>query len=261
MRLRITLMMLFAAFSMSVAQDLKNESQLAKYGVSLYDNEKWEDALVVFKNLLRADSSNADYLWRTSYIYSKVGFLQPTEEIRQQWYATAAYLGKKSITQHPQNAYCHYAYAVSLGRMSEHAGSKTKIDNARLIKSEAETALRLDARLPGPYHILGRWHRVVAGFSGFERAMIKTIFGGMPGGSYDDAIRNFEKAIALEPLNAIHYYELAVTFLERKGKNDKQNAINWLQKAVQIPVKTDDDMTYKKQCEELLKKTLAKKGS
>ncbi|MBL7924665.1 MAG: hypothetical protein JNL88_10750 [Bacteroidia bacterium] len=238
----------------SEAQELKNETQLFRYACKLQEEDQWNDALIIFKNLLKSDSSDAEYLWRTSFIYSKLGVLQSNEPSRQQWYTTAAYLGKKAVTQHPQHANAHYAFAVALGRMNEHAGNKTKIQNARLIKSEAETAIQLDPKLPGPYHLLGRWHRVIAGFNAFEKTMIKAMFGAMPGGSYDDAIRNFEKAILLEPLNGIHYYELAVSFTERNKPNDKQQAKNWLGKALQIPVKSADDAENRKKCEDLLAK-------
>jgi tetratricopeptide (TPR) repeat protein len=235
------------------AQDDKKEIQLYRYAVKLEQEGKNSEALTIYKNLLRSDSSNIDYLWRTSFVYSKLGYDQPTEEQRQQWYKTAAYLGKKAVVQFPQNANAHYAYAVAIGRMSENAGNRTKIDNAKLIKSEAELAIKLDPRLPGPYHIMGRWHRVVAAFSGFERAMIKAIFGGMPGGSYEDSILNFEKAIQLEPFNGIHYYEIAVSLLERNKTTDKQLAKSWLQKALNIPVKSTDDAENKAKCEKLLK--------
>ncbi len=249
-------MLLFAILiscGTSPAQDSKEE-QLYRYAVKLQQEEKYTDALTIYKNLLKNDSSNIEYLWRSSFIYSKLGFNQPGEKQQQQWYNTALYLGRKAITQHPQNAYAHYVYAMALGRMSENASSKVKIDNARQIKTEAETAIKLDPKLAGPYHIMGRWHRVVAGFSGFERTMIKAIFGGIPGGTYEDAIRYFEKAILLEPTNGIHYFELASTFIERDGTNDKAQAKNWLQKAILIQVKSDDDAINKKKCEDLLKK-------
>jgi tetratricopeptide (TPR) repeat protein len=236
------------------AQEATKEEQLFKYAQKLQQEEKLNDALTIYKNLLKNDSSNIEYLWRTSFIYSKIGVDQPTETARQQWYQTAAYLARKAVTQFPQNAYAHYVYAMALGRMSENASSKVKIDNARQIKTEAETAIKLNPKLAGPYHIMGRWHRVVAGFSGFERTMIKAIFGGIPGGSYDDAIRYFEKAIVLEPTNAIHYYELAVSYLERNETNDKEQAKHWLQKALLIQVVSNEDAANKSKCEALLKK-------
>ncbi len=250
----LTFILLLSFIQRGSSQEIRNEEQVFRYAVKLQDEKKWNDALTIFKNLLKKDSSNAEYLWRCSYIYAVQGFSQSTEEIRRQWYLTAAYLGEKAITQHPQNANAHYAYAVAIGRLNEHAGNKTKIQNARLIKSEAETAIRLNPVLPGPYHILGRWHRVVAGFNGFERSMIKAIFGGMPGGSYDESIKNFEKAILLEPLNGLHYIEAAISYLERNKEGDKTHAKNWLNKAMLIPVKSSDDENNRSKCKELLSK-------
>ena len=253
---KLIIFLFFSCITTAKSQENKEE-QMFRYATKLQQEEKHSDALTIYKNLLKSDSSNIEYLWRASFIYSKLGYDQPTEKQQQQWYATALYLGKKAITQHPQNAHAHYVYAMALGRMSENASSKVKIDNARQIKTEAETAIKLDPKLAGPYHIMGRWHRVVAGFSGFERTMIKAIFGGIPGGTYEDAIKYFEKAILLEPGNGIHYFELANTYLERKGTNDKVQAKNWLQKAILIPVKSDDDAANKKKCEALLKKIIA----
>ncbi len=250
----LTFLLFLLTFQRVSSQEIKNKEQVFRYAVKLQDEKKWSDALTIFKNLLKSDSSNVEYLWRTSYIYSILGFGQTTETSRQQWYRTAAYLGKKAITQHPQHACSHYAYAVAIGRMSEHAGNKTKISNAKLIKTEAETAIKLDPKLPGPYHIMGRWHRVIAGFSGFERTMIKAIFGGIPGGSYDDSILNFEKAIQLEPFNGVHYIELANTYLARNGKNDKEQAKHWLEKVKELPSRTHDDLVHKKTSEQMLKK-------
>ncbi|MBK9637413.1 MAG: hypothetical protein IPO63_06215 [Bacteroidetes bacterium] len=243
-----TILCLFLALILgsSWSQEVKSELQKFHLGEKLQQEKKWSEALVLFKELLKGDSSNVEYLWRTSYIHSIIGVEQKKESAKQEWYKKAAYLGKKAITQHPQNANAHYAYAVSLGRMTEFASNKTKIDNAKLIKSEAELTIKLDPKTAGAYHILGRWHREIAGFNILERTMIKAIFGALPGGTYEESIKNFERAIMLEPLNAIHYYELAQTFLARDEEKDTQNAKNWLTKAIQIQVKNADDKNNKK---------------
>ncbi len=231
----------------------KSELQKFQQGEKLQQEEKWSEALVVFKELLKRDSSNVEYLWRTSFMYCIIGFEQKTESSKQEWYEKATYLGKKAITQHPQNANAHYAYAVSLGRMTEFGSNKIKIENAKLIKSEAELTLKLDPKTAGAYHILGRWHREIASFNFFERTMITAIFGALPGGTHDESIKNFEKAILLEPMNSIHYFELAQSYLARDEESDKQNAKNWLIKATQIQVKSIDDKNNKSKCEKLLK--------
>jgi tetratricopeptide (TPR) repeat protein len=251
---RFILILLFISSSLPAAhQDGKDELKSFRQAEKLQQEKKWNEALTILKELLKNDSSNVEYLWRTSFIYSKIGIDQKTENLKQQWYKTAAYLGKRAITQHPQNANAHYAYAIALGRMTEFASSKTKIDNAKVIKTEAELTIKLDPKNAGAYHILGRWHREIAGFNIFERTMIKAIFGALPGGTYEESIKYFEKAILLEPLNGIHYFELAQTLLARDESNDELNAKNWLIKATQIQVKSKDDIENKNKCEALLK--------
>lgn len=250
----VVLFLLIAIPSVTTfAQDTKQDA-MHSYALRLESEGKNADALTVFKNLLKNDSSSIEYLWHSSYLYSKVGHDQSTEEARQQWYRTALYLADKAVKLKADNAHAHYAYAVALGRMNENAPSRTKIEYARKIKEEAETAIRLDPKLPGPYHVLGRWHRTVAGFSGFERTMIKALFGGMPGGSYEDAIRNFEKATLLEPGHILHQYELANTYYERNKEGDKARAKAWLQKALLIPAEGPESVKYQTDCKKLLAK-------
>lgn len=231
-----------------------NESQLFQYAQKVEAEGKLNDALTIYKSLLKNDSANISYLTHTSILYSKVGHRQPNRDSQIAWYKTGYYLAQKAIKLNNNSADAHYSFALALGRMNENAGSKTKIENAKQIKSEAEITLKLNPKIAGAYHILGRWHQVVAGFNAIERTMISAIFGSMPGGSYTDAINNFQRAIVLEPLNMVHYYELAHSYYLRNDKGDKAQAKNWASKALLIPVKNEDDADTKKDCESLLKK-------
>jgi tetratricopeptide (TPR) repeat protein len=251
-KIYLIFMLVITAVGFLQSQDLKNESRLYPYAVKLQADGKLDDAMTVFKNLLKSDSSNLNYLQHTSYLYSKLGYLQPTENVKMQWFHTGEYLALKAMKLYPQSADAHYVYALALGRINEHAGNRTKIANAKIIKSEAEVAIRLDPALAGPYHILGKWHQVVAGFNAVERTMIKAMFGGMPGGSYDDAIKNFQKAIALDP-TSVAYYELAVSFQQRGKAGDVQQAIAAINKGLLLPIRNEDDRFIRKQSEDLLK--------
>jgi tetratricopeptide (TPR) repeat protein len=239
-------------FNLTTAQE--NNQRLFQYAVKIESEGKYNDALTIYKNLLKSDSSNIDLLTHTSILYSRLGFRQNSEEQKTNWYRTAFYLGQKAIKIDNQNANAHYAYAMALGRMSEFASNKTKINNAKQIKTEAELAIQLNPKLAGPYHILGRWNKEVGGFNGFEKAMIKTMFGGMGVGSYTEAIKYFQKAILLEPLNSIHYYQLAHTYYKRNQEGDKAQAENWASKCLLIKPITLDDEDTKRDCEKLLKK-------
>ena len=241
-------------FTSASSQDLKNQNGLYQYAVKSFKDGKLDDALSVFKNLLKQDSSNINYLYYTSFLYSKVGYLQKTEELKQQWFHEAEYLGLKAIAIDANSGEAHYVYALSLGRMNEHASNKVKISNAKIIKSEAETAIRLNPDLSGPYHILGKWNQIAAGFNILEKTMIKILFGGIPLGTYDDAIKNFRKAISVEEGHSITYYELALSYYERNKPGDRQQSLLWVNKAIQLPVRNEDDRFVLEDCNDLLKK-------
>jgi tetratricopeptide (TPR) repeat protein len=235
----------------SLSAQTANE-ELYNKAYKLKTEYKYKEAFPLFQSLLKSDSSNVNYLQYSSYCYSKYGYYYAAEAEKQKYYKTAEYLAKKAIKMNEASADAHYVYAMALGRINENASSKQKIANAKLIKSEADRAVALNPKLAGAHHILGRWHRTVAGFSAIEKAMINSFFGGVPeGGSYNDAVKEFMTAIAIEPKYMNHQYELAETYYEM-GK--KVEAKLWAQKALEIIPTNDDDVKAKKDCEELLKK-------
>lgn len=230
----------------------QNNAELYNTGLKLKLEFKNREALPIFQKLLKSDSGNVNYLQNASYMYCKVGNIQTTEGEKIKYYKIAEYLAKKAIFINEKNADNHYVYALALGRLSENTGSKQKIANAKIIKKEAERAIELNPKHVGAYHILGRWHRSIAGFSSVEKIAINNLFGGVPqGGSYDDAVKCFMKAIQYDPKYMLHQYELALTFHEMK-KNIEAKL--WTIKAMEMSVNNEDDKNTMRKCEELLKK-------
>jgi tetratricopeptide (TPR) repeat protein len=233
------------------AQDSAQYKQARK----LREESKFNESLVVFQSLLKDDSSNVEYLHNTAYLLCKTGVLKKEETERQKDYHTAEYLSRKAIALNKNSADSHYTLALALGRINEHAPIKQKIANAKVIKTEAETAVKLNPKLARAWHILGHWHRAVAGFNAVEKLMMKTMYGGVPeGGSYDAAIECFSKAVELEPKFMLHSYELAVTYHERGNKMDDIYAKVWLKKTIALPAVSEEDYETVRKAKELLKK-------
>lgn len=213
---------------------------------------KYKEAFPIFQTLVKSDSNNVNYLQYASYCYSKYGYYYAPEAEKMKYYKNAEYLAKKAIKTQETSADAHYAYAMALGRINENASSKQKIANAKVIRAEVDRAIALNPKLAGAYHILGRWHRTIAGFNAIEKAMINSFFGGVPpGGSYDDAIKSFMTAISLEPKYMNHQFELAQTYNEM-GKSVEAKL--WAKKTLEITPSNEDDIKAKKDCEALLKK-------
>lgn len=240
----------------AVAQDSANDKYVLAY--KLKKESKFSDSFAIFTGLLKSDSTNEDYLYNTSFLYTKLGFSRSTEKEKLNYYHTGEYLAKKALQLNSKNANAHYCYALALGRLNENASNKQKISNAKLIKTECDIALQLDPTLAGCHHILGRWHRTIAGFNSIEKFMINNMFGGFPkGGSYEAAIESFQKAIQIEPKYNLHYYELAQTYYERnKDYNDFAFAKAWAGKALAIPpnLNDPDDVDTREKCKNLLAK-------
>ena len=228
-----------------------NEEQYAK-AHKLKQEYKYKEALPLLQVLLKADSNNVNYLDDASYCYTKYGYYYVADAEKMNYYRSAEWLAKKAIKLNEASADAHYVYAMALGRLNENASSKQKIANSKLIRTEVDRAITLNPKLAGPYHILGRWHRTIAGFNMVEKAMINSFFGGVPpGGSYDDAVKSFMTAISLEPKFMAHQYELAQTYYEM-GK--EVEAKLWAKKALEIIPSNEDDKKAKTDCEALLKK-------
>ena len=214
-------------------------------GLKYKAEKKWSEAYDVFKILLKNDSSEINYLTNMSYLSCKIGNLTSNETDKQNYFKKALYLSKKAIATQTTSAQAHYTMAMALGRINENASSKQKITNAKVIRTECEEAIKYDPKLAGAYHILGRWHRTIAGFNFIEKAAINTLYGGVPdGGSYEAAIDNFSKAILLEPNEIIHKYELAETYSERNNKGDDILANVWFKKVLELKPTDQDDVNH-----------------
>ncbi len=221
--------------------------------MTLKSESKYKDALPYFQALLKTDSNNVNYLGTGSQVYTRYGYLyMGTDAEKQKYFHIGQYLAIKGIGLDDKNAEAHYAYALALGRINENASSKQKIANAKLIKKEVDRSIELNPKQAGAYHILGRWNATIAGFNAFEKVMVNSFFGGVPpGGSYENAIKAFQTAISLEPKNMIHQMEIATTYY---NMGNKIYAKVWLDKAMALPVITDDDKITIQKCKDLRKK-------
>lgn len=238
------------------ARAQESTGRAAVYNTALSNeyNGRIKEALSSYQQLLKIDSNNIDYLTRTSILLSKTGHYQSDEKVKLNYGQTAEYLARKAIKVQPTSGEAHYALALAIGVVNENAGNRTKIDNAKIIRSEAETALKYNPRIGGAWHILGKWNQVVAGFNFIEKAMIDAIFGNMGEGTYEAALNAFSKASNLEPTNAIHYFELANTYYERGKTGDKARALDFVNKALQIKPRNEDEQLTVVKAKELLQK-------
>ncbi len=137
---------------------------------------------------------------------------------------------RKAVSVNPKLSDSHLALALSLGKNTEFMGSRQKIEASREMKTAADTALRLNPKSDYAHHMLGRWHQEMAGIGGATRALAKIIYGGVPKGTYEEALEHFKSARKINSLRLIHQIEygrtLAMMDRDAEAKTEIQKGLN-----------------------------------
>jgi hypothetical protein len=126
--------------------------------------------------------------------------------------AKALDCAQRSVVLGPDNARAHLCLAVACVKNFPFVDTRTKVEFSRRIKTEAETAIRLDPKNDVSYYLLGRWHYGVANMNFLVRGLVEIVYGGLPPASNAAAEDNFQKAIQLAPRRVIHRLELAKVY-------------------------------------------------
>ena len=98
--------------------------------------------------------------------------------------------------------------------------------------------------------MLGRWNQELAQIGGVTRAVAMIVYGALPSASYDEAVKCFEKAIALNPNRLLHYVELGRTYALMGRKED---AKKFIEKGLAMPNHDRDDPETKERGRKTLK--------
>ena len=123
--------------------------------------------------------------------------------------AKALDCAQRAVLTDTNSAKAHLCLAVSYVKNFPFVDTRTQVHYSRFIKTEAETAVRLDPNNDVSYYLLGRWHYGVANMNFIYKGLVKIIYGGLPKASNELALGNFQKAIRLAPGRIIHRLELA----------------------------------------------------
>ncbi|MDP4625377.1 MAG: tetratricopeptide repeat protein [Akkermansiaceae bacterium] len=145
---------------------------------------------------------------------------------------------RKAVEADQNHSDSHLAVALSLGKLTEFQGNKEKIKTSREIKERAEKALALNPKSDYAHHMLGRWHQEMAGIGGAARLLAKVVYGGIPNGTYWEALEHFRKARSINSRRLIHQIEYGRTLamMDRGGEAKTE-----IQKGLNMPNRDADD--------------------
>lgn len=186
---------------------------------SLRTHRQFETALTRLDSLNRTYPNRAPVQWRRALLLTDLGKVAEDEERAVALYRDAERRAQTALHCDSTNAMAHLSAALAAGRLTLHVGRSERVKQSRAVKHHADRALALDSTLAAAYHLRGRWHREVADLNFVTRTLVKGLYGGLPDASFEQAIRDFKRAIALES-KPYNHLELAKTYLELNREDD-----------------------------------------
>lgn len=188
-------------------------------------------------------------LWRLSLTHVDLAKTATASEDVDAHYENALTFADAALDADSSVANAHLAKAISEGRIALDAGTRERVQRSRAVKEHADRAIEIDSTLPGAYHTRARWHREVSDLNFFERAIVKTVYGGLPDASFEASVRDFTRAIELENVR-FHHLELAKTYMKMDREEDARKQ---LKTVVELSPKEPFAERYEKEAKQLLR--------
>jgi len=248
--LRALLVVSIGAFSFApgVAAQQNDLSDTLSQVDSLRAAGDFRQAFATLNDLAQDNPNHAEVLWRLSRTKVDIGEQRTRDEERERFYQQAFEDAEAAIAADSANARAHLAGAIAAGRVGLISGTRRKVEMSRTVKEHVDRAIDLNPDLPAAYHVRGRWNYEVASLGFFSRTVVRAVYGGLPDASYEAAVENFERSIALDD-RVVDRLELARTYI---AMDQETQARTELQRALELPNKDPDDPQYKEEARELL---------
>jgi tetratricopeptide (TPR) repeat protein len=208
-------------------------------------------ALNFYLQAAKLDPDNVPLLLRIARQYRYLLSAAKSSDEKLKYGNTALGYGLRAAKLAPHNSEAQLSPAITYGKMLPFQSSKVQVEVTPLIKAAADKAIRLDPRNDTAWHVLGRWHQVLANIGALKRALGGLIYGKLPVTTNEAAIKCFNQAIAINPRRLRHYIELGRTYADM-GSNTE--ARRYIEKGLAMPDKEHDDPEVKAKGRETLSK-------
>jgi tetratricopeptide (TPR) repeat protein len=145
---------------------------------------------------------------------------------------------ERAVASSPDDCEANLSLAICLGKLTPYLGARESVEASRRIKIAAEKAVKADPKNDLAWQLLGRWHQELANIGIATRALAKVIYGGLPAASNEEAVKCFQKAIALNPKRLLHVVELGRTYAMM---GQEENARKYLKQGLAMAETDKDD--------------------
>jgi hypothetical protein len=208
-------------------------------------------ALAMYQRAAALDTMRADAAAKTAGALIDLAEYDADGDRRAQRFREAEGYARRAARLAPENPNMLFALARALGRNALSQGPRDRVRYGKEVRELSLAALAKDPRHPGALHVLGMWHAEVMRLSSVTRFFARTLLGGEVLGTanWDEAQRDLEAAVAVEPNRAVHHLDLAKIYLDRR---DSARAQAQLEALLTCPRMEFNDPQYRREAEGLL---------
>ena len=244
----IALLMIGAITNPGYSQATASDKIIEKAD-SLYSNFEEKAALEQYKAYLKDHPEHYRSLWRTGYLYSRIGKRLDNEQEQNEYYDSAVEYAERALEADSSRVESNFVMAVAMGRQAMIAGARERVAASRKIKHYADRAKAIDPDHAGTLHLLGRWHAKITNLNFAERMAAKYLFGGVPEASVDKALEYMEQAVERKPKAILYRYDLAKLYLRL---DEEEKATSMLKGTVSLKSRIPRDDKLLRKSRELL---------
>jgi len=235
----------------STGADAEMARELIQKGDVFYAKLQAAESLKFYLPAEKLDPNNVRLLVRIAREYRHLMSDATNVSEKLQLGTTALDYAQRAVALAPNDPETQLAVAISYGKMLPLEETKQRIANSRLIKIAVDKVIALDPTNDLAWHVLGRWYLALAEVSTLKRILAQIAYGKLPPAKYEDAVRCFEKAIALNPNRLMHCIELGRTYAQMGRDADARKFIT---RGLAMPETEKDDPETKKLGRQILKK-------
>jgi len=203
-------------------------------------------ALREYEAALADNPTHYDALCKASRSAVDLGEFEPDEAARTRYFLAGRSYGQRAVAANPQGADGHFALARATGRAALAVSSRERVNYGKAVRSEALAALAIAPDHPGALHVMGMWHAEVMRLPAVLRFLARKFLGGevFAEASWEQAQRDLERAVAVEPGRIVHHLDLGLILKDRGDAAGAKAQFDWIARA---PVTDVNDRHYKVQ--------------
>jgi tetratricopeptide (TPR) repeat protein len=209
----------------------QNTSTLIQQAEQLERQLKEADASNLYQAVLLQDPRNVQALYKLAELQSILGEKATDKKTKQLYFETSYSFAKRAWLADSNRVESNYVMAMASGKMTDfESDNKKVVGYVRDIKDYAERAIKINPNYGKAQYVLGKWHYEMYILSGFKKAAVKLMYGGLPSGDPDIAIACMEKCRTLEPYFVSNYLDLGRAYKEVRKPTQAIDVLTKLQK-------------------------------